>query len=173
MPDPRQVVDNKCLGVFGNLLHDPNLWHINRHSASGAVALGLFVMYLPPIGQMFIAAAGAIRFRVNLPISVSLVWISNPLTIPPMFYLAYAIGAWILGRPIRTFEPAFWLDWHNWFSVMGPLLLGSLICATACAAAGYVIVQGLWRWSLMRQIRLRRKRYAAARVSTPSSRRQI
>jgi len=56
-------------------------------------------MYLPPLGRLLIAAAGAIAFRVNLPISVALVWISNPVTIPPMYYFAYLVGSWILGVP--------------------------------------------------------------------------
>jgi uncharacterized protein (DUF2062 family) len=173
MPDPRQILDNKYLRVFGTLLKDPNLWHLNRRSAAGAVALGLFVMYLPPLGQMFVAAAGAIKLRVNLPIAVSLVWLSNPLTIPPMFYGAYVLGAWILGEPIRAFEVHFWLDWHNWLGVVGPVMLGSLICASVSALIGYFAVQALWRLSLIREIELRRARYAAIRTSTPSSSRQI
>jgi uncharacterized protein (DUF2062 family) len=173
MPKPREVLDNKYLQVFGTLLQDPNLWHLNRRSASGAFAVGLFIMYLPPLGQMLLAAAAAIKLRVNLPIAVSLVWVSNPITIPPMFYLAYVIGAALLGRQIRTFEPAFWLDWHNWLGVVEPVLLGSLICATFCSIAGYLTIQILWRWSLMRQIQRRRARYAARRANTPSSNRQI
>ncbi len=173
MPKPREILDSKYLRVFGTLLQDPNLWHLNRRSASGAFAVGLFIMYLPPLGQMFLAAAAAIKLRVNLPIAVSLVWVSNPITIPPMFYLAYVIGAALLGRQIRTFEPAFWLDWHNWLGVVEPVLLGSLICATFCSVAGYLTIQILWRWSLIRQIQRRRARYAAQRANTPSSNRQI
>lgn len=173
MPKPREILDSNHLRVFGTLLQDPNLWHLNRRSASGAFAVGLFIMYLPPLGQMFMAAAAAIKLRVNLPIAVSLVWVSNPITIPPMFYLAYAIGAALLGRQIRTFEPAFWLDWHNWLGVVEPVLLGSLICATFCSVAGYLTIQILWRWSLMRQLRRRRARYAAQGAKTPSSNRQI
>ena len=173
MPKPREILDSKYLRVFGTLLQDPNLWHLNRRSASGAFAVGLFIMYLPPLGQMFMAAAAAIKLRVNLPIAVSLVWVSNPITIPPMFYLAYVIGAALLGRQIRTFEPDFWLDWHNWLGVVEPVLLGSLICATFCSVAGYLTIQILWRWSLMRQIQRRRARYAAQRANTPSSNRQI
>jgi uncharacterized protein (DUF2062 family) len=92
--------------------------------------------------------------RVNLPISVSLVWLSNPLTIPPMFYLAYVIGALLLGQPVRAFDPHFWLDWHNWLGVVGPVLLGCLICAF-CSVTGYLTIQFLWRRSLMRQIERR------------------
>jgi hypothetical protein len=174
LPDPRRVLESKYLRVFGGLLKDPNLWHLNRHSVAGAFAVGLFVMFLPPFGQAFIAAAAAIRLRVNLPISVSLVWLSNPLTIPPMFYFAYVVGCLILGQEIRTFEMAFWLDWRNWLTVLGPVLLGSLICATASGALGWLVIEGLWRWSLIREIRRRRARYrASASNSRPSSSRQV
>jgi hypothetical protein len=173
LPAPRVILESRWIRVFGTLLQDPNLWHLNRRSASGGVAVGLFMMYMPPFGQVFMAAAAAIKLRVNLPIAASLVWLSNPLTIPPMFYLAYVIGALLTGQPIRTFEPDFWLDWHNWLGVLGPLLLGCLICACSVAAIGYFTVQALWRRSLRRSIAERKKRYAAARASTPSSRRQI
>jgi len=172
IPSPRAILDNQSLRVFGSLLQDPNLWHMNRRSASGAFAVGLFVMYLPPLGQTLIAAAGAIRLRVNLPISVALVWISNPLTIPPMFYFAFMVGCWMLGQPIPPFRIEIWLDWHNWIAVLGPLMLGSLVCATVCSAAGYLIIQGLWRWNLMRQIKKRRARYASVSANRPSSSRQ-
>jgi uncharacterized protein (DUF2062 family) len=159
-PDRARIREHKHLRVFGTLLHDPNLWHLNRRSVSGAFAVGLFVMYLPPLGQMLIAAAAAIALRVNLPISVALVWVSNPLTIPPMFYFSYRLGAWILGtHPERSaFEMGFWLDWHNWIDILAPLTVGSLVCGIACATIGYLAVQAIWRWNLVRQIRKRRER---------------
>ena len=54
------------------------------------------------------------------------------------------------------------------------LTVGSLVCGTVCSVLGYFLVQGVWRWNLMRQIRLRRARYrsSASGVRTPSSKRQ-
>jgi hypothetical protein len=183
MPAPRAILENRHLSVFGKRLHDPNLWHLNRRSVSGAFAVGLFMMYMPPFGQMFMAAAAAIVLRVNLPLSAALVWITNPVTIPPMFYFAYLVGARIIGDPVKDFSLEFWMDPGNWVSVLGPLAVGMLVCAALCAALGYLGVQLLWRWNLVRQIRRRRARYqamataqAAARspagVKTPSSSRQ-
>jgi uncharacterized protein len=183
MPSPRAIRENRSFSVFGKLLHDPNLWHLNRRSAAGAFAVGLFVMYMPPVGQMFMAAAAAIWLRVNLPISVALVWITNPLTIPPMFYFAYLVGCRILGAPSAEFRLEFWAEWRNWVAVLEPLALGMLICAAVCSAAGYFGVQALWRWNLMREIRHRKARYRAmadpaattspgSEASTPSSSRQ-
>jgi hypothetical protein len=173
LPDPHVILQSRWIRVFGTLLQDPNLWHLNRRSASGGVAVGLFMMYMPPFGQVFMATAAAIKLRVNLPIAASLVWLTNPVTIPPMYYGAYAVGAWLMGQHIRTFEPQFWFDWHNWLGVLGPMLLGCFIFASLAATIGYFTVQWLWRRSLLREIERRRRRYAAARVNTPSSNRQI
>jgi hypothetical protein len=174
VPDREKIREHKHLRHFGKLLHDPSLWHLNRRSTAGAFAVGLFVMYLPPLGQMFIAAAAAILFRVNLPISVALVWLSNPLTFAPMYYLAYRVGSWILSVPDHAPNIEYFLEWHHWLDLLAPMTVGSLVCGAVFSALGYVGVQLVWRWSLMRQIRLRRERYriAASAVRTPSSKRQ-
>jgi uncharacterized protein (DUF2062 family) len=81
-----EIKGHKNLSFLGEKLHDPNLWHLNRRSVSAAFAIGLFAAWIPTPGQMVIAAIIALYFRANLPISVALVWITNPLTMPPMFY---------------------------------------------------------------------------------------
>jgi uncharacterized protein (DUF2062 family) len=163
-PDAQVIRNHRHLRIFGTLLQDPNLWHLNRRSVSGAFAVGLFTMYLPPFGQMVVAAAAAIALRVNLPISVALVWLTNPLTIPPMYYFSYLVGSWILGTPAAAFDVGFWLEWRNWLHIIAPLTLGSLICGTFCSAAGYLAVQGLWRWNLVQQIQRRKARLQRNRI---------
>lgn len=172
-PSRSEVRKRRELRVFGKWLRDPGLWHLDRRSVAGACALGLFVMYLPPLGQMLIAAAGAIVLRVNLPVSVALVWITNPLTIPPMYYFAYVVGSWILDAPTQALGVGYWFEWRNWLDILLPLTIGSLVCGAVCSLLGYVAVQALWRWSLLRRMR-RRARYAAgaAGVRMPSSRRR-
>lgn len=173
IPNPKTIHDNRYLGIFGTLLHDPNLWHLNRRSVSGGVAIGLFVMYSPILTHSLIAAGLAILLRVNLPIAVALVWITNPFTIPPMFYFAYVVGCWILGHPAAGFNIHFWMDWHNWFGIMGPLVVGCLICGAVCSLLGYLTVQALWRWKVVKYLQKRRERYGAgSRLNTPSSKRQ-
>jgi uncharacterized protein (DUF2062 family) len=173
-PDRETLRGHKHLRLFGTLLHDPNLWHLNRRSASGAFAVGLFMMFFPLPGQMVLAAAVAILIRVNLPISVALVWITNPLTIPPMFYFAYRVGTWILGHPPRPLRQDLSVAWlmESVECIWEPLLIGSLLCGLACSLTGYFTIRGLWRWHLIRQIRLRRERYrAASGLNVPSSKR--
>lgn len=147
MPDHQVMREHPHLRKFGQRLTEPKLWHLNRRSVAGGVALGLFVAYMPVLGQMFIAAGLAILFRVNLPLSVMGVWITNPFTIAPMFYFAYLVGTWILNIPAG--DHAFTMSWQ-WFTtefigIWQPLILGSLICGTVAALLGIVIVRILWR----------------------------
>jgi uncharacterized protein (DUF2062 family) len=167
LPKHERVREHKYLKLFGKLLHDPNLFHLNRHSASGGFAVGLFFAFVPLPLQMVMAAAAAMLFRVNLPISVALVWITNPITIPPMFYFAYRVGAKILGTPpkVESFHLSFewfskWLEQGGLNDIFAPLFLGSLICATVSAVAGYCLILWIWRWRAIerwKQRRLRRK----------------
>ncbi len=153
MPDHRQIRDHRHLQMFGSLLNDPNLWHLNRRSAAGAFAVGLFSAFVPIPLQMILAAALAILFRVNLPISVALVWITNPLTVGPVFYFAYRMGAWLLGQPAQADLAIHSLEqmWNGLNSIWEPLLLGSFILSSVSAIGGYLLVRALWRLYVVRQ----------------------
>ncbi|MER2491074.1 DUF2062 domain-containing protein [Catenovulum sediminis] len=150
LPDHHTIKNQKSLKIFGNLLHDPNLWHLNRKSVAGAFALGLFNAFIPVPFQMWLSAAGAILFRVNLPLAVGLVWITNPFTIPPIFFGCYLIGTWVLGVEEKPFH--FELSW-DWLvesmSTIGPALItGSIICAVTFSTIGYFLMTYLWRTSV-------------------------
>ena len=151
LPDPNKIRHHKTLRIFGRLLQDANLWHLNRRSARGAFAVGLFFAFIPVPFQMVLAAATAIVFRVNLPISATLVWLTNPLTMPPIFYGSYLVGTLVLNQPEQHF--AFELNWA-WFEqsieTIGPaFLVGSLVCASIASIIGYFGIDILWRRSIV------------------------
>lgn len=160
LPNHHTFREHKHLKRFGALLHDPNIWHLNRRSASGACFIGLLCAWIPVPFQMVIAAAFAIVARVNLPISVILVWITNPLTMAPMFYFAYKVGGWVLARPVHEFSFELSFEWlmdelgHFW----QPFLLGCLLLGLISALAGYVIVRLFWRLHVFQYLRRRRLR---------------
>jgi uncharacterized protein (DUF2062 family) len=78
LPNPEKIANMKGLGFLRHRLQDPNLWHLNRHSASGAMFWGIWCAFLPMPFQTIPAAIIALVFRVNLPLCVVLVWLSNP-----------------------------------------------------------------------------------------------
>ncbi len=163
IPEPHKVREEKCFQFLGNLLHDPNLWHLNRRSVSGAVAVGLFSAFILIPFQTVLAALLAIWFRVNLPVSVVLIWVTNPLTLAPIFVLTVKLGGLILGLPQEA--TSFELTW-TWFStelihIWKPLLAGSLILATFFSTLGYFITQFLWRRFVLQRYRARRRQREA------------
>lgn len=173
LPHPERVRRHKHLRLFGERLHEPNLWHLNRASVSRAVAIGLFMAFIPIPFQMVPAALGAILFAANLPMAVALVWITNPLTMPPVFYFCYRVGAWLLDTPAREFQFELSLAWFGTelLRVWEPLLLGCLLTAITAAAAGYYAVRGLWRRHVRRdweERRARNRARARRRVRVPA-----
>ena len=159
LPHIHWVKEHQTLRLFGSAALADDLFHLNRHSVARAFAIGLFCTFLPVPGQMVIAAAFAILFAANLPLSVLLVWISNPLTIPPILLFSYLLGTWVLDTPPQAF--AFEWSWA-WFTeelytVGLPLLVGSLICSVVGAVVGYWGILWYWRWYVVRIWQTRHK----------------
>jgi hypothetical protein len=99
---------------------------------------------------MWLAAALAIPLRVNLPLSMATVWITNPFTMPPIFYGAYIIGTTVMGTPQKEFR--FELSW-DWvlqsIETIGPaFLVGCLICSVFFSTVGFFSLNYLWRLSV-------------------------
>ncbi|ATM01289.1 DUF2062 domain-containing protein [Aeromonas sp. MR19] len=159
MPDQERLKEHKHLRLFGKLLLDANLWHLNRRSAAGAFAVGLFMAWIPLPCQMLLAAGGAIACRVNLPLSVALVWLSNPFTMPPLFYGAYLTGCQLLGQPSQHIDIEFTWAWlvSVFETLAPPLLLGSLVLALLSSLIGYALIRTFWRISTVRQWQKRKE----------------
>lgn len=133
---------------FGDFIHNPNFWHLNRYSVSTAVSVGIFIAFMPFPGHMIMATIVAMLLRANLPIAVSLVWISNPLTIPPMIYTSYKLGTLLLHiKPVKFhIEMTFnWL-YHEFIHVAWPLLMGSFVLGMLFALIGNLWVRLWWRF---------------------------
>ena len=170
LPSAASVRENRWVAKFGSLLHHPNLWHLNRDSVAGAVAIGLFAGLIPGPLQMLVALLLAIPLRRNLPVALLMTFYTNPFTIVPLYLLAYAYGSLLLGlnhpQPkIQHFE----MDWGHlidsmtrlidWMLSLGkPLAVGLLALALTLAALGYLGVQFAWRAYVRLAWRRRKKR---------------
>jgi uncharacterized protein (DUF2062 family) len=165
LPRPGSIKASSQLRLLGRLIEDPMLLHLNRRSVAGGVAVGLFVAFIPLPIQMILAALLAILLRVNLVIAVVAVWISNPFTMPPMFYFSYVVGTWIIGGPVisTAFEPTLSWFWQRLSEIWQPLLMGSFVVGSIVSLAGYGAVHLLWRLHVIHVLRRRR-----ARRSRPS-----
>lgn len=163
-PTPEMIKNNPALRMFDKFLHDPNLFHLNRHSVSVAFFWGLLIAILPIPGQMPLSALAALVFRCNLPIAVALAWVSNPVTTPFILLISYNIGAFILHSQHLSFDPnSITFEWF--MSSVGiiwkPVLLGCIITGLVAGAMGYFVMQLYWRWHVTRAwARRKQKRQA-------------
>ncbi len=159
LPDPHYFRSHKRLRFLGEWLHDPQLWHFGRRSTVLGLAVGVFFAFIPFPWQSALAAAAAIWLRFNLPVAAAMVWITNPLTMPPIFYLTYRLGAWILGQPRQKwdFEPTLHWLLHKAGDIVLPLLVGSLITAVVAGGLTFCIAHLCWRWYIISKFRRRRR----------------
>lgn len=160
LPKPETITNSKAINVFGDVLLDPALWHINRHSCANAVAVGLFCAFIPLPTQMIIAAFLAIVFRANILIAIPLVWITNPITIPPFFYFCYRVGIFVLGIETGDFNFELSVDWlvTELLDVWKPFLLGCFLVSSITALIGYTSVHFFWRYHIWQHIKERKLR---------------
>lgn len=170
LPSHDAVRQNRYLSPFSRFLHHPNLWHLNRHSVSGGVAIGLFSGLVPGPFQMITAALLAIVLRMNLPVALVTTLYTNPFTIAPLYLLAYAYGKALVGDDNARFIQAPGFDWSGiadwaramleWTLSLGrPLAVGLVALALTLALLGYAAVQFAWRaWVVLawRNRRLKR-----------------
>jgi uncharacterized protein (DUF2062 family) len=162
------------LAPFRRRLSHPNLWHLNRRSVAGAVAIGLFAGLIPGPFQMLGALLLAVPLRRNIPVALAVTFYTNPFTIVPLYVLAYGYGRLLLrGHAHAPIEPFTW-DWSDlagsieglWHWTLGlgpPLGVGLVALALTLAVLGYLAVDLGWRAYVAASWRRRARRRAAPR----------
>lgn len=147
-PSREQLEANPCLrGLAPHLAH-PKVWHWSRRGVAMGAAIGLFIGVLIPVAQILIAAVVALVLRANVPVAVAATLVTNPLTVPPLYYAAYRLGAWATGASMPaavslTDPTAFWA---NLGTIGMPLFTGLGITASVAAIASYLLISRLWIW---------------------------
>ena len=147
--------------VYHNILHadDP------PHRIALGLAIGVFVAMTPTIGiQMVIAVFLCWLLRANKLLGVAVVWLSNPATALPIFFMNYAVGNTILRREwvrqgywkaLRNPPPEWWntikFYWSEFLHIAAPLWLGSLLIGFLVGYITYYVV-----YFVVRAYRLKR-----------------
>lgn len=160
-PEREALLANRWLKPVAHRLTHPVIWHFNRRNVARGIALGLFVRFVLPIGQIVVAALLAASARGNLLVAALATLVTNPFTFPPIYYAAFRVGNLLLGSsggtgaiPVAASD----LPMSMLGLVMGaslPTIAGLLLFATVSAAVGFGAVHLAWRLSLARQWRSR------------------
>ncbi len=172
LPDPEAVRTSRMVAWCGPWLGHPNLWHLNRRSVPGAVAIGLFSGLVPGPLQMLTALLIAIPCRKNIPVALIVTLYTNPLTIVPLYVLAYAYGRFLLPGEHGPFIAPVEVNWSDlagslralgeWMLALGkPLGVGLIALGLTLAAIGYAATRLGWHAWVVAKWRARARRRAA------------
>ena len=134
-----------------------------------AFSIGIFIAFSPFLGlHTIMATVVAFAFRFNKVAIYTGTFINNPfLTLVPIIILSYAVGAFILGRPMDIPDEGIELlkdphlfssDYYRRLFVQGwsivwPFAIGGTVLSVVCSLLAYPLT--LWA---LRKRGLRRKK---------------
>ena len=141
--------------VAGRLL-DPQLWRLQHEAVARGVAVGTFWAFVIPVAQILASAAHCVWWRANIPAAAAMTMVTNPFTIGFWLWLAYQLGALVLGvpqlaSPMQEGAALSWLAEYGW-----PTVLGMGLFAVGGATMGYFSVKLIWRVRVWLKRRARR-----------------
>ena len=132
-------------------------FNFNRKMVTRGVLVGLFWGFIPMPMQMAGVMITTPLMRFNVPIGLATVWLSNPFTYPPLWYLEYATGNLLLDREgLDNIELTMaWFQKH-WDDIVVPLYVGTAFYSTIVAYLIYLLLNWLWQRSATREWRERK-----------------
>jgi uncharacterized protein (DUF2062 family) len=144
------LTDSRLYGIFGDQIFHYLLWRNDKRAIAGGLSLGLFIAFTPTIPfQMILATSGALFFRVNLPVALAACWVTNPLTVLPVYMSAWKVGKYVVDHFILIEEVLklypFRTPSGRFIQQTISLWIGSLIFATTSALGANIGVRLLWR----------------------------
>ena len=132
------------------------LWSFRSKAILPAIFLGTWVALLPIVGiQMLVVFFIALWARANLPVIVALQWISNPITMGPIYYADYKIGMALFGLIGIRQEPSNLLSAQTEWSTLEfsdlldlidtfpPMFLGGSILGISLGVLAVFLYKGL------------------------------
>ena len=128
-------------------------FNINRKMITKGVWVGLFWAFIPMPMQMLAVVATTPFIRFNVPVAIAMVWLSNPFTMPPMYYIEYLTGNFILGKENLP-DIALTVEWfsENMGNIFVPLYVGAAFYSIVVSYVVYFIVNWLWIHSVKTEL---------------------
>jgi uncharacterized protein len=144
--------------MLGPRLTDPRLWAVNRRAITAAFGVGVAISFVPLPIHLVLGLAAAMIWRLNVPAMVGTLLLLNPFTAVPVYYLAYRVGAFLLGVPPGAFAFDLSFDWlqNGLGALWKPFLLGCVICGLIFGFLAYHGLELAWRLSALRRVKARR-----------------
>lgn len=126
----------------------PYLWSFRRAHVIPALYIGSVLSMLPLYGiQLPLAFAAALLARGNLTVMAALQFITNPLTVGPIYWANYVVGAWLID------VTGMGIGHDTLGTKINALFIGGAILGLGVA----VLVDVLWRFLAWEAARFRNR----------------
>ena len=128
----------------------------NRRMVARAVFIGIFIAFIPMPMQMLAVLAFMPLLRFNVPIALAMCWLSNPFTMPPMYYMEYLTGTFLLGIEVVDVEMS--IEWfsENIDDIFIPLYVGTFFFSSISSSLAFWAVNHFWHGSVHKDRKLHR-----------------
>jgi uncharacterized protein (DUF2062 family) len=146
-----------ALKPFGRFFADPRLWSLQRRTVTPAFGAGLAICFVPLPIHIPLAAITAIFCRIHVPTIMVALVVANPLTIVPLYLLAYKVGVIVTDARPSTFRFEMSWDWvqHGLGPMWKPFLVGCGLTGALIGLTGYALLDVLWRYNVRKRYRER------------------
>lgn len=170
--EPRvlESLDTRWLRGLRPWLDRHDVFSFTREPLARGVAIGMLCGLIPGPLQILGSLALCAWLRGNAIAAALATAYTNPLTIVPLYWLAFHMGAWLLPG-VQTMPPfvapqgglSQWaVGVGEWMTALGwPLLLGLPVLATLLAANAYALVQIFFLTPVIRRARRMRRAHPA------------
>lgn len=167
MPTREQMERNRFIRPFAHRVMRAELWRFTRRSVPRGVALGMLVGIIIPFAQILFAALLSVSVRANVPLAALTTFITNPVTTPMIWVVAYWVGEWLLRvdaatmvAPVNTAiaetDLQHFLQWLTGATMV--TAFGLVVIAVLAAALSYLLSSWGWRAFIGRKWRRRQAR---------------
>jgi uncharacterized protein (DUF2062 family) len=158
-PSSETLRTHWLLKPFSRFFHDPRLWSLQRRTVTPAFGAGLAICFVPLPIHIPVAAMVAVFCRIHIPTIMVTLLVANPVTIVPLYVLAYKVGVIVTGAPQRKFHFQMSWEWvqHGLGPMWKPFLVGCGLTGALVGLVGYALLDVLWRYNVRKRYRDRPK----------------
>jgi len=134
---------------FDNFLKRHNVsthyFSINRRLVSRAVLVGVFYALMPIPAQMLFTVLTTFIMRFNVVIALSIVWMTNPITMPFVYYAEYRLGNWLMmnNEPLAMELTMAWFQEH-YSDIIVPVTVGAFASGIVLSLTLFFLVNRCW-----------------------------
>ena len=133
-----------------------------EHAIALGTAIGVFLGLTPTVGLqmltvMVLSVCTRRLFRFNVMAALMAVYVSNPITIVPIYWALYKVGSFFVGGEVTRAQFAAILEYNSfsdwWNTVVDlaiglgePLLIGTAILSIPAGIVTYPLMRWLLEW---------------------------